>query len=140
MPQTPISIPADQSGMTLAAVLRNLLPGQSWTQVRRIIETRQAKVNHELCLDPARRLKEGDTFELLARPVPQARPSESVVVRHLDEHIVVVEKPTGMNTVRHPAERTWTERRKALSPTLEDIVPKLIARQEGRVRKGPLPR
>jgi 23S rRNA pseudouridine1911/1915/1917 synthase len=42
--------------------------------------------------------------------------------------------------VRHPAERDWTERRKALSPTLEDLVPPLIARREGRSRKGSLPR
>src|SRR5262249_37786575 len=57
-----------------------------------------------------------------------------------DEHVVVVEKPAGMNTVRHPSERAWPERRKVLSPALEDIVPKLIAAREGRVRKGPLPR
>src|SRR5207237_4238981 len=42
--------------------------------------------------------------------------------------------------VRHPSERAWNEQRKALSPTLEDIVPKLIAQREGRLRKGPLPR
>src|SRR5262249_52452527 len=34
----------------------------------------------------------------------------------------------------------WSERRRALAPTLEDLVPKLIAAREGRVRKGPLPR
>src|SRR5262249_56158178 len=65
---------------------------------------------------------------------------ESVVIRHLDDHLVVVEKPAGVSTVRHPTERAWPQRRKALSPTLEDLVPPLIARQEGRVRKGPLPR
>jgi 23S rRNA pseudouridine1911/1915/1917 synthase len=42
--------------------------------------------------------------------------------------------------VRHPAERAWTEQRKALSPTLEDLVPRLILRQEGRRQKGPPPR
>jgi 23S rRNA pseudouridine1911/1915/1917 synthase len=60
-----------------------------------------------------------------------------IVLRHLDEHVVVVEKPSGMSTVRHPAERAWDERRKALSPTLEDLVPALVARAEGRPRKGP---
>jgi len=42
--------------------------------------------------------------------------------------------------VRHPAERDWTPQRKALSPTLQDLVPRQIARRAGRTPKGPLPR
>jgi 23S rRNA pseudouridine1911/1915/1917 synthase len=137
---SPFSVPADLAGQTLTALLRASLPGQSWTQIRRLIATRHAKINGELCLDPARRLKEGETVELLARPAPPARQRESLVIRHLDEHVVVVEKPSGVCTVRHPSERDWTERRKALSPTLEDLVPSLLAAREGRPRKGPLPR
>lgn len=133
-------IPPEQAGVTLAAVLRSRLTGRSWAQVRRLIATRQARVNGELCLDDARRLKEGDAVEILPRPAAKPHSHDDVVIRHLDEHIVVVEKPSGINTVRHPAERAWTEQRKALSPTLEDIVPKLIAGREGRLRKGTLPR
>jgi len=136
----PFAIPTDQAGTTLAALLRAHLPGQSWNQVRRLIETRQACVNGELCLDPARRLKEGETVELLARPAPRPHQLESIVVRYLDGHLVVVEKPSGMSTVRHPLERAWDARRKALSPTLEDVVPKLIARSEGQRKSGTLPR
>ncbi len=136
----PFVLSAEQAGLTLAAVLRQRLPGLSWNQVRRLIETRRARVNGELCLDPARRLKEGETVELLARPAAKPRQQEAIIIRHLDEHLVVVEKPSGVSTVRHPAERAWTERRKALSPTLEDLVPKLIRQREGRIRKGPLPR
>jgi 23S rRNA pseudouridine1911/1915/1917 synthase len=136
----PSPVPAEHAGLTLAALLRQRLPGQSWNQVRRLIETRRARVNGELCLDPARRLKEGETVELLARPAAKPRAHEVIVIRHLDEHLVVVEKPSGISTVRHPVERAWTQRRKALSPTLEDLVPGMIARREGRVRKGVLPR
>src|SRR5579884_4490611 len=136
----PFALSAEQAGLTLAALLRQRLPGQSWNQVRRLIETRRARVNGELCLDSARRLKEGETIELLARPAARPRQQEDIVLRHLDEHLVVVEKPAGISTVRHPAERDWAERRKALAPTLEDLVPKLIAKREGRFRKGPLPR
>jgi 23S rRNA pseudouridine1911/1915/1917 synthase len=138
-PQTIIVSP-DQVGQTLAALLRTALPEQSWSQVRRLIQTRHVKVLGELCQDPARRLKAGDPVELLERPAPRPRQAEAIVVRHLDEHIVVVEKPSGISTVRHPTERAWTARRKALSPTLEDLVPPLIERREGRIRKGPLPR
>lgn len=136
----PFTLRTEHAGLTLAALLRQRLPGQSWNQVRRLIETRRARVNGELCLDPARRLKEGETVELLTRPAAKPRQQEAIAIRHLDEHLVVVEKPAGISTVRHPAERQWTERRKALSPTLEDLVSKLIARREGRNLKGPLPR
>ncbi len=86
-----------------------------------------------------RRLKEGETVELLACPAPRPRHVESVVIRYLDAHIVVVEKPPGMSTMRHPSERDWDARRKALAPTLEDTVPKLLAHAEGR-KPGTLPR
>src|SRR5438105_1718861 len=119
----PFPVPAEEEGATLAAALRARLPGQSWSQVRRLVATRRARVNGELCLDPARRVHGGETVELLARPAAKPRQPELIALRHLDEHVVVAEKPSGMSTVRHPAERAWDERRKALSPTLEDVVP-----------------
>jgi 23S rRNA pseudouridine1911/1915/1917 synthase len=128
----PFAVPADQAGLTLAAVLRSRLPGQSWRQVRELVAGRRVKVLGELCLDPARRLKAGDMVELLPWAAPRPRQPEQVVLRHLDEHVVVVEKPAGLCTVRHPAERDWSDRRRDLSPTLEDLVPRLIARTEDR--------
>jgi 23S rRNA pseudouridine1911/1915/1917 synthase len=138
--QTALTISAEQAGQTLAAVLRTLLPGESWNEVRRAVAVRRVRLNGELCLDPARRVKEGDTVEVHARPLPKPRHDDEIKVRHLDEHIVVVEKPSGVNTVRHPSERQWTPQRKSLSPTLEDLVPKHIRRLEGRLQSGPLPR
>jgi 23S rRNA pseudouridine1911/1915/1917 synthase len=136
----PFVVPAEHAEKTLAALLRAALPDHTWSQVRRLIQTRHAWVNGELCLDPVRRVHEGEIVELLARPAPRPRQEELITIRHLDEHVVVVEKPSGINTVRHPAERDWTPQRKALSPTLEDLVPREIARSEGRTQKGPLPR
>jgi 23S rRNA pseudouridine1911/1915/1917 synthase len=134
------TVAAGQAGLTLAAFLRRHLPGQSWSQVRRLLEIRRVRVGGELDFDPARRLKEGETVELLDRPAPKPPRQEAVTLRYLDPHVVVVEKPSGVATVRHPLERHWNERRKALSPTLEDLVPPLIAQEEGRPGKGPLPR
>jgi 23S rRNA pseudouridine1911/1915/1917 synthase len=134
------TITPDQAGTTLAAFLRQHITGKSWSQVRRLIETRHVRIEGDLCLDPARRLREGLRVEILSRPAPQPHQHEDIVLRYLDEHLVVVEKPAGMPTVRHPAERHWPERRKALHPTLEDITPRIIARKEGRARKGVLPR
>ncbi len=115
-------VAAEHAQQTLAALLRRWLPGQTWTQVRKLVAARRVRVNGELWLDPARRLKEGDTVEVAARPAPQPRLVDSIVIRHIDEHVVVVEKPAGISTVRHPAERDWDETRKMLSPTLEDLV------------------
>jgi 23S rRNA pseudouridine1911/1915/1917 synthase len=135
-----ITVTSEEAGCTLAALLRKRLPGQSWNEVRRVIQVRRVRLNGELCLDPARRVKEGQTLELLDRPTCKPRTPDAVTVRYLDAHLVVVEKPSGVSTVRHPLERDWSERRKALSPTLEDIVPRLIAGREGRVARGRWPR
>src|SRR4051794_17793737 len=95
----PFPVPAEQAGQTLAAVLRTRLPGTSWNQVRGLIAARRARVLGELCLDPVRRLKTGDTVELLARPAPKPRQPELIALRYIDDHIVVVEKPSGLSSV-----------------------------------------
>jgi 23S rRNA pseudouridine1911/1915/1917 synthase len=133
-------VTAGQAGQTLARLLRDRLPDHSWNQVRRLVAARRVKVGGALCLDDARRLAAGDAVELLPGSAPKPREREALVVRHLDEHLVVVEKPSGLATVRHPAERSWSARRKALHPTLEDVLPPLIAAREGQVRRGPPPR
>jgi 23S rRNA pseudouridine1911/1915/1917 synthase len=108
--------------------------------VRRFIEGRKVRINGELCLDSARRVQEGESIELLRKPAAPPPTPDVVQLRYLDEHLVVAEKPSGINTVRHPSEREWSFQRRQLSPTLEDLLPPLIAKREGRLRKGPLPR
>src|SRR5437773_1720589 len=144
----------DYTGKTLSTFMRHLLQSHSWTQIRRLIETRHVRINGELCLDPARRLREGQIVEILDRPAAKPRQHETVKIAYLDTHLVVIEKPSGISTVRHPLERDWPAKRKALSPTLEEIVPRLMAQREGwgqvsnlpgklktrRHRKGPPPR
>src|SRR5579871_5929626 len=124
------SITSEHASQTLAAVVRKHQPGKSWNDVRRSIERRHVQINGELCLDPARRVKEGETITLLAQPVPvPVAHREELNIRHLDEHVVVVEKPSGINTVRHPAELHWDERRRALSPTLQDRLQQALSIQ-----------
>ncbi len=134
------TVNTEQAGRTLAAFLRAQLVDQSWNQIRQLVQARRVRIGGDLCLDPARRLRDGNTVELLDRSAPKPRQQEAIVLRYVDEHLVVVEKPAGMSTVRHPSERDWNARRKALSPTLEDLVPKRIAQAQRRPVKGPLPR
>src|SRR3954471_2532653 len=103
-----IPVTADLSGHTLAAVVRGIRPELTWSQVRRLIATRHVRIGGEVCLDAARRLNAGETVDVLPRPAAAPRTRESIIIRHGDEHVVVVEKPAGVSTVRHPAERDWS--------------------------------
>ena len=125
------TVSPQESGHTLAKVLRSRLGGPSWTEVRKVIEARRVKVGDSVCSDAARRLKEDEIVVLLdqPKPLPRVAHPERLVVRHLDEHVVVVEKPAGVNTVRHPLELEWSQKRRHLDPTLEDLAQWAIAHQ-----------
>jgi len=125
----PFVVSPQEAGHTLAKVLRSRLNGVTWNRVRRLIAARRVQINSSVCTDDARRLQEGDRVTLLRhpQPLPVTAHPQRLVIRHLDEHIVVVEKPAGINTVRHPLERVWSQRRRQQSPTLEDLTQWAIA-------------
>ena len=141
MNQAPHTVTPEQAGQTLAAVLRALRPGESWARVKALTTGRRVAVGGSLCMDPARRLKAGEVVEILDKPAPviKGERPDDVVVRHLDEDVVVVEKASGVSTVRHPAERQWDEQRRKLVPTLDDVTQQAIAVRLG-TRKHELPR
>jgi 23S rRNA pseudouridine1911/1915/1917 synthase len=130
----PFTVAPQEAGFTLAKVLRSRLGGPSWNDVRKLIAARRVKVGDAICSDEARRLQENEVVVLLEhpKPLPRVAHPERLVVRHLDEHVVVVEKPSGVNTVRHPAELEWSEKRRELDPTLEDLTQWAIAHQLNR--------
>lgn len=134
MPAQFFNVDVEQAGITLAAVLRKCLPGRSWSEVRRLIEGRHIQLNRELCLDPARRVKAGDSVEVLPQPAKLPHQRQPIEIVHCDEHVVVVNKPSGLSTVRHRAERAFSAQRKELTPTLEDLVPGLIRGSKARLR------
>ncbi|MCU0706574.1 MAG: RluA family pseudouridine synthase [Fimbriiglobus sp.] len=129
----PFTVAIPEAGHTLAKVLRSRLheTQPSWADVRKLIEARRVKVGDSVCTDSARRLSEGELVTLLDKPVhrPKTATPEGLVIRHLDDHVVVVEKPAGINTVRHPSELEWSEERRALVPTLQDLTQWAIAKQ-----------
>src|SRR6266852_5987211 len=116
------AVTAEQANQTLAALLRQWLPGQSWSQVRKLVAGRRVKLNGELWLDDARRLKEGDVVDVLEGGQRQVQLLDTIPIRYIDTHVVVVEKPAGIATVRHPTEYDWSPERRALVPTLDDLV------------------
>ena len=127
----------EEPGVTLLALLRRRQPELSWNQLRRLLGGRRLQVNGNLCLDEGRRLKVGDVVRLLPYPAAAPPTEEDVRIRHLDQHLVIVEKPAGMTTLRHAEERSWPKQRKQLQPTLDEILPGAIARWQRRARTGP---
>lgn len=128
-----------QVGLTLAAALRQWLPDQSWSQVRGLLKARRVMVSGNLCMDEGRRLKLQDVVKLLEHSLAPLPTQEAVRIRYLDEHLVVVEKPAGMTTLRHREERDWPERRKQIQPTLDELLPAVIAQREKRKGRKPPP-
>lgn len=126
----------DQAGQTLASVLRQWLPESSWGDVRGLIQSRRVTVSGNLCLDAGRRLQAGEVVKLLARAAPAVPTEKDVRVLYLDEHVIVVAKPAGMTSIRHPEERGWPARRKQLQPTLDELLPRLVAASRPRGGTG----
>jgi len=123
-------VASEQGGLTVLAALRTWIPGTSWSAARKLIAGRRVLLNGVVCLDEARRIKAGETVSLSdrAEPPPPAAPDVQIV--WLDADVVVVDKPAGMITLRHAAERGWSSRKKRLQPALDEVVPELIARRE----------
>lgn len=120
----------EQVNSTIAAALRKWCPEKSWSDVRRLLSSRHVTVSGNLCLDEGRRLKEQEVVKILAHPAAAPPKADDVRIRHLDAHLVVVEKPAGMTTLRHPEERSWPKRRRQLQPTLDEILPRIIEKRE----------
>ncbi len=107
----------------------------SWTAVQKLLRRRHVLVNGNLCCDAGRRLKVTDVVRVLDHPTAPVADERSVRIRYLDRDVVVVEKPSGMTSVRHREEQGWSDRRKDDQPTLEDLLPRVIARLEGAKRQ-----
>ena len=133
-----LSIPKDLDASALGSALKRLLPHLSWSQIKGLIQRRHVEVNGTLALEEGRRIKAGDVIEVFER-ARAAPPSErDVKLVHVDEHIAVVDKPAGIVTQRHPAERDWDAERKAKQPSLEEVIQRLID-QWWRAQKNVVP-
>lgn len=81
--------------------LRELMPGKSWNEVRRLARTGKIFVNGTPLLDPTRLVRAGAELEF-RQNAPRATRTPSLpksAILYLDAQVVVVEKPTGISTV-----------------------------------------
>jgi 23S rRNA pseudouridine1911/1915/1917 synthase len=105
-------IGAADAGETIAAALRRQLSqdpdGASWAQVRRLCTTGKVFVDDERALDPARRLRVGQTVAInRAAPRPDQTPPGFRIVFD-DAHLVVIDKPSGISSVPFDRKETGT--------------------------------
>ncbi len=135
-----VTVSAADAGAALAAVLRGQL-GLSWAEARRLIGAGRVRVNGAPCTDPARKLRRGQRIQVQKperhKPRPAAHPTgPTPVIRFADAHLVVVEKPAGLTTMRHAHEAAefGARGRRFLPPTLADLLPELLARGGKRPR------
>jgi len=120
-----------EAGKTLAAALRGWLDGQSWRSVKRTVTTRHVMIDGNLCIDPERRLSAGEVVKLMPHPLAPPPREKDVRVVFFDQHVIVVDKPAGVTTTRHHEERQWSPRRKQQQPTLDEMLPRIMAKIEG---------
>jgi 23S rRNA pseudouridine1911/1915/1917 synthase len=122
---------ANDARQPLAAALKRFLRDCSWSQVRKLIAARRVEVNGNLCLDEERAVKGGDVVRVWEQARAAPVREEDVRLVYVDEHLVVVQKPAGITTLRHREESDLPQRRKQLQPTLDELVPRLLAQHLG---------
>jgi 23S rRNA pseudouridine1911/1915/1917 synthase len=119
------------AGKTLADLLKSVLAGQSWSQVKQHIASRRVQIDGNLCLDPQRRLRGTEVIKLLVESASKPPDATDLTILHRDPHLVIVDKPAGVTSNREPREAELPQRRKQLQPTLDEL---LSARLGVRVR------
>lgn len=145
LPMTPESFnvgPRD-AGIDLTGWLKTHLH-LPWPDLRELIRAGRVVVDGAPCLDPSRRLRRGQRVEVRTaksrrgqkqKGSTQAGSPQSLApecLLFLDDHIVVVDKPPGLTTMRHADDvaEFGARAKRFLPTTLAELLPRLIARRE----------
>src|SRR5678816_3228633 len=99
------------AGQNLAAALVRLLPKLRQDEIRRLLARKSVDLNGNPCTDPTRRVKAGDVVKVYDEPRAAPATADDVRVRYIDDHLLVVEKPPGVTTLRQPDDRNRPNRR-----------------------------
>jgi 23S rRNA pseudouridine1911/1915/1917 synthase len=147
-----IVVSPDEAGRPVVALLKTHLR-LSWSQARHLVEKRRVRQGPRLCRDPQGRVRAGQKIRVRLDDLPSATneslaqasaheakrftPPPGILLRYSDDHIVVVEKPAGLTTMRHAHEAAEFGQRgqRFLPATLCDFLPDLLAaKSKGRGR------
>lgn len=112
---------------TILKVLRANLPNQpSWSAARKILYSRRVAIGGVLCLDEARKLSAGETVTIHDQSFPPPPMDKDVTIHHVDAELIIVEKPSGMITLRRSSDLNWSWEKKNRQPTLDECIPRLV--------------
>src|SRR5262245_27260232 len=100
-------VSAAEEELTLIEALRLWLPEPLAADARRLVSQRRVQIDGNLCLDQKRCLKEREVVKVLPHSVVAPPTAADIRVQFIDDDIVVVEKPSGMTTMRHEEETRW---------------------------------
>ncbi len=137
MPDQKIRIDQTLAGQSLAGAIKAAIKGQTWGSAKKLIARRHVHVNGNLCVDEGRRLREGDVVHVFEHPRAAPVTASQIRIVYRDAHLVVIDKPAGVTTLRHAEERNWPKERKDRLPTLDELVQPAIAMQIR--QQAPLP-
>lgn len=105
-----VSVPIDNHGQRLDAVLTQLLQAFSRNYLRQQIELGLVKINHKTVIKPSAKVNAQDILEIELRATPQSQAFKpeamAIEVVYQDDDIWVVNKPAGL--VVHPAPGNWS--------------------------------
>lgn len=97
------TVEGELAGLTLSALVREILPGTSWRLAKELCKGGRVLVDGRPVLDPARRMAAGERVEVRSGGPARREDSPTGLVVHLDADVAVVRKPAGILTV--PFER-----------------------------------
>ena len=100
---TKFSIKEEDSGNRLDVILTRLIPDLTRSNLKKIIELKQVKINNSIEVSPSKKLKNNDEVEinLITSEEIKILPAKiKLEIVHEDNDILIVNKPAGM--VVHP--------------------------------------
>lgn len=125
-----------EAGQSLLVSLRRWRPQAAGSEAAQLLRNRQVQIDGNLCQDSQRRLKAGEVVKVLPHAIAAPPTAADIRVHFADEHLIVVEKPSGMTTMRHEEEAHWSARRQRREPTLDESLPAVLAKSWTASRRG----
>jgi 23S rRNA pseudouridine1911/1915/1917 synthase len=104
MTTSSVTIEADGDGQRLDRALQARMPEHSRSRLKQLILSGQVSDNGIVIRDPARKVKNGQTFVVILPEPEDATPQAQAIplsIRFEDAHLIVIDKPAGL--VVHPA-------------------------------------
>ncbi len=140
------TVSAEFKEKTLAYFLKNVLTDRSWSQIKDMIRAGGVTVEGKRRMKSDFRLKGDEKISVdFTRYQERGAPSDKgnvkleqlpIEIVYLDAQVVVINKPAGITTVRHPYEiAEYGDKERFLPDTVAQRLPRIIERYEGKKRR-----